>query len=366
MKEFDAVIVGGGPAGAATALALARRGYSAAIIERSDYHHTRIGETLPPAVQPVLASLGVWEEFLAQKHFPSFATRSAWGQADLYDNDFIFNPYGSGWHVDRARLDASLARWAEGAGALVCRSSRLLSCARNNARGWQIEIASDERRRSLRSKFLVDATGRASWIAGKQGASRMIYDRLVGITFFCSPGSPKSGTDSHTLIEATEDGWWYSALLPDSRLVLAYMTDADLYSRARKQSSNYWQQQLQRTTHTNSRAKNYEPTSGPYIMPANSSRIDRIAGGSWLAVGDAAMAFDPLSGQGIYRALQSGIRAVQAIEGHFGGSTETSEQYVLELEQSFSDYMIKRTDYYLREKRWPNAVFWQRRQTVKS
>jgi flavin-dependent dehydrogenase len=361
--ELDAAILGGGPAGAATGLALTRRGYSVAILERSNYHHTRIGETLPPAVQPLLARLGVWNQFLAEKHSPSFGIRSAWGQDDLYDNDFIFNPYGSGWHVDRARLDLSLARWAEEAGARVYRSSRLLSYARTNS-AWQIEIASDERRRRLRAKFLVDATGRASWIAGKQGASRITYDRLVGVTFFCSPRSPKSVTESSTLIEARDEGWWYSAPLPDSRLVLAYMTDADLYARAQRQSSNYWQEQLQATTHTKSRAKNYDVTAGPYVMPANSSRLDQIAGACWLAAGDAAAAFDPLSGQGICRALQSGIRAAQAIGEHLAGNGQASEQYGLEIEQIFSNYMTRRTDYYLREKRWPNAVFWQRRQII--
>ena len=362
MKEFDAVIVGGGPAGAATALALARRGYSAAIIERSDYRHTRIGETLPPAVQPLLVQLGVWDQFLAEKHSPSFGIHSAWGRDDLYDNDFIFNPYGSGWHVDRVRLDAAFARWAEDAGVRVYRRSHLLSCARNNASGWQMEVASCDRRRGIRSKFLVDATGRASWIAGKQGASRMTYDRLVGVTFFCSPSLPMAVTDSYTLIEATEQGWWYSAPLPDSRLVIAYMTDADLYARARKRASDYWQRQLQGTAYTSLRAKNYEPSYGPCIMPANSSRVDRIAGNLWLAVGDAAMAFDPLSGQGIYRALQSSIRAAQAIEEDFTGRDESCERYELELGQSFNNYLIKRTDYYVREKRWLNAVFWQRRQ----
>lgn len=363
--EVDAAILGGGPAGAATALALAGRGYAAAIIERSTYSGPRIGETLPPAVQPLLASLGVWPEFLAQKHSPSFATRSAWGLADLYDNDFIFNPYGSGWHVDRIRLDAGLARWAEEAGALVCRSSRLTSCARaSDASAWQIEIASDECRRSLRAKFLVDATGRASWLAGKQGASRITYDRLIGVTSFCSPASSNSVTDSSTLIEAIEEGWWYSAVLPDSRLVLAYMTDADLYSRAQKQSDNYWQQQLQRTTHTKSRTENYELASGFHVMPANSSRLDRVAGDYWLATGDAAVAFDPLCGQGIYRALQSGIRAARAIDEHLAGSDNSGEQYALEIEQNFREFMTRRLYYYGRERRWSDSIFWRRRQTT--
>lgn len=365
MKGFDAVVVGGGPAGAATALALIRRGYSAAIVERSSYNETRVGETLPPAVQPLLASLGIWDQFLAAKHSPSFAIRSAWGQDDLYDNDFIFNPYGSGWHVDRTHLDASLAQWAEEAGASVYRSSRVLSCAYNNAGGWHIEFAGDELRRNLRAKFLVDATGRASWLSRKQGASRITYDRLVGITFFCSPGPAKLVTDSSTLIEAIEEGWWYSAFLPDSRLVLAYMTDADLYSRGRKQSSTHWQHQLQTTTYTKSRAESYEVTSGPYIMPANSSRLDHIAGENWLAAGDAAAAFDPLCGQGIYRALQSGIRAARAIEEHLAGSDDSGERYALEIEQNFQKYMTRRKDYYSREPRWSDTVFWRRRQLAR-
>lgn len=359
--DVDAIILGGGPAGTATALALAGRGYSAAIIERSAYDQARVGETLPPLVQPLLASLGVWEQFLAQKHSPSFSIRAAWGQDDLYENDFIFSPYGCGWHVDRARFDAMLARCAEEAGVRVYRNFHLLSCIKNCAGEWAIEIVSDECLRELRSMFLVDATGRASQIARKQGAARITYDHLVGITFFFSADSPKAATDSSSLIEASEEGWWYSAPLPDARLVLAFMTDGDLYSWGQKQSGNHWQRQLQATTHTKSRTDNHSFTSGPYIMPANSSRLDRIAGDCWLAAGDAAAAFDPLCGQGIYQALRSGIRAAGAVDEHLAGKNSTGE-YTSEIEQNFRKYMIRRLDYYRRERRWSDAVFWRRRQ----
>lgn len=58
-EEFDIAVVGGGPAGAATALCLARGGWRIALLERRSLDQARAGETLPPEINPVLRSLGV-------------------------------------------------------------------------------------------------------------------------------------------------------------------------------------------------------------------------------------------------------------------------------------------------------------------
>ena len=117
METFDVAVIGGGPAGASAAIALARngRGRSVAVLERSGYETARVGETLPPEAQVPLGQLGVWERFLAQDHTPSPRTSAAWGQADLEENQFICNPYGNGWHLDRQRFDAMLASAASSA-----------------------------------------------------------------------------------------------------------------------------------------------------------------------------------------------------------------------------------------------------------
>lgn len=360
------MVLGGGPAGAATALALRRRGCSVTVVERSDYSNPRIGETLPPAVREPLVSLGVWEKFLADKHSPSFGIQSAWGQADLYENDFIFNPHGTGWHVDRSRFDAMLARSAEEAGAKLYRRARLMACAQTAAGNWQIEIGYEDRRHNVRARFVVDATGRASEFARRQEARRITCDQLVGIVGFFAPNSASLTPGSQTLVEAVEHGWWYSAVLPDSRVITAFMTDADLYARASKRSANYWQQQLRKAPHTRSRTKAHRLAPGRLIVAANTSRLDRVAGRNWLVVGDAAMALDPLSSLGVYNALKSGLIAAQAIDSWLTGDATGLHNYAASVEADYDACLETRAQYYSAETRWPGSPFWQRRKDEKS
>ncbi len=359
-QNADVGILGGGPAGATIALALSRAGYSVVVFEKSAYSNLRIGETLPPSVQTLLSSLGVWDRFLADEHSLSFGIGSAWGQEDLYHNDFIFNPYGAGWHVDRSCFDAMLACCAEEAGARVCRRARVLSYE-NDAGHWKIEITCEDRTRVFRTRFLVDASGRGSYVARQQGARRVTHDRLIGVVFFFSSNAQESASDTSTLIEAVENGWWYSAVLPDSRLVLTYMTDVDLYAQSWKRSNNFCLQTLQATKHTQSRVEHLVLAGGPFIVPTNSSRLDQVTNGNWLAIGDAAMACDPLSGQGVYKALASALRSAQSIQEYWTGDKSALRGYAAAVEKDFDSYLLMRENVYAREQRWHESVFWRRR-----
>ena len=360
IKDVDVAVLGGGPAGCATALALAHDGYSVVLVERSAYDKVRVGETLPPAVQMLLRSLGVWGHFVRDAHSASPGIHCAWGQPDLHENDFIFNPYGMGWHIDRRRFDAMLARVVEEAGASVYRGAPWTSSEGSTAKR-EICIVQGDERLILRTRFVVDATGRASALARKEGATRISYDRLVGVVVFFFLSRDENSLGDCTLVEAVEDGWWYSALLPNHRLVVAYMTDADLYARGPRLSIHYWQEQLRKTKHTQALIKSLTLQSGPFIVAANSSRLDQLSGRSWLAIGDAATAFDPLSSQGVYKALESGIRAARAIQNYFAGNGTALGSYAAEMEEYFDYYLLMRNKYYGRETRWLRSAFWQRR-----
>jgi flavin-dependent dehydrogenase len=359
--KTDVAVLGGGPAGSAAALRLTAMGYSTVVVERSDYRGVRVGETLPPAIRRLLVDLGIWDRFVAQGHSPAYGIRSVWGRDEVYENDFIFGPYGAGWHVDRVRFDSMLASCAESAGATVYRDARVSSCRIDGSRYCEIDIVSGSRSHSLRSKFTIDATGRTSWLARKQGARRITLDRLIGVLGFLAPIPGKKAPDDTTLIEAVENGWWYSAVLPDSSLIAAYMTDADIYAKGRGHSDDYWRQQLKKAKYTLARARHYAPAADLMVVPANTSRLDRAGTGNWLATGDSVMALDPLSGQGVYKAMESGLRAAHAVHDHLTGKLPALQEYGAAVEQDFKKYLRARSTFYGTEKRWPHEIFWQRR-----
>ena len=155
LADCDVIVIGGGPAGAATALHLARAGRIVVLIERSTYDDLRLGETLPPAVNPMLRDLGLWSDFLAMDPVPSYQTASAWGAPDIAARSFILSAHGHGWHVDRARFDALIASAAEAAGANVQRDTVALEV--KPARGSvQLRVHTGRTERVLRAAELLE------------------------------------------------------------------------------------------------------------------------------------------------------------------------------------------------------------------
>ncbi|HEU4559656.1 MAG TPA: tryptophan 7-halogenase, partial [Longimicrobium sp.] len=132
--RYAAVVAGGGPAGAAAALALARTGRRVLLVDAAP-SPIPVGEALPPVGRALLGELGLLDRFLRQGHAPSHGNASAWGSGELATHDFMFGVHGHGWHLDRARFDAGLRAAAAEAGAEVVSHARVAGAARTGD-GW--------------------------------------------------------------------------------------------------------------------------------------------------------------------------------------------------------------------------------------
>lgn len=359
--RVDVIVIGGGPSGTSTAIGLARAGYSVTVLERSRYEVPRIGETLPPQIQPLLAELGVLHRFLAGGHVRSPGIVVAWGQTELYENDFIVNPYGPGWHVDRRRFDAMLADAASALGAEVILGAQPTACVRIDSDLWNVKSVVDGIPLVREGNVLVDATGRSSSPARRLGGHRLVHDRLVGLVGLLQPVRDESGCDRRTWVEAVEHGWWYTAPLPDGQHIAAFFSDADLIPRGRSALDRFWRNELTHACHVRARVEREWPSINLRTLPASSTRLQKAGSPGWLAVGDAAAAFDPLSSCGITWALGSGQAAARAIDAYYRGDRLALDGYKRWIEEEFADYLRKRAEYYSRERRWPECPFWKRR-----
>lgn len=336
-------VLGAGPAGAACAIALARADVGPVrLVETPRRRGNAVGETIPPGARPLLARLGLWSAFAVAGHARCPGSYSAWGSDVIGHNDFLLDPQGSGWHLDRARFDGFLRRAAKSAGVqVVARRPDSLSGA----------------------TFVVDATGAASAHAKAQGARQLSLDRLIFVYgFFETAGA--ASMSGMTLLEAAPDGWWYAAPLPQRRLAVAFVGDADHVRSTDLARPGPWLSAALATRHLARRLAGCRFIPGS-LTPrvAHSFRLDRVAGPRWAAVGDAATCYDPLAGQGITKALHDGIDAAAAIGDALASGSELGDAYSRAVGARFEEYVANRNHFYALEERWPGSEFWRRRQT---
>jgi flavin-dependent dehydrogenase len=217
------------------------------------------------------------------------------------------------------------------------------------------------------ARFLIDAGGRAAPLARQLGAKRRKHDRLV-----CGwIHGRSSGANGLTFVEAVEDGWWYSAPLPNGRRVLAFHTDADLASPdltsagiARDRDAML--RHVASATHLRAllSAVNFTPDQRSGFTAAHSAQLVPCTGEGWLATGDAALSFDPLSSLGLFNALYTGLAAAEAADRFLSGAADALTDYDGAIADIWNTYAERLAVWYGTETRWADRPFWRRRLKV--
>ena len=362
--HVDVAVVGAGPAGSALARRLAIQGFRVALLEASNFERPRVGESLAPNVQGLLRELGVWDAFEALRPLPCYGTRSIWGDPEPQEHSHLASPYGSGWFVNRSEMDRMLAQEAVNAGAILKPKTRAIDIERSPT-GWRLHCMHGSNPETVAALFVVDATGRKGLLARRLGAVRKCSDRLVGVA--AQLHHDNTVEQNFILIESDQSGWWYSAPTRRDRLIAVRMTDSDLLQGRGR--ADDWSSALASSTFTSARLLegSRRKFSERFLWPprpvsAVSQRLRRSDGSQpWLAVGDAALSVDPISGSGVLRALQSSKSAAQAVRDHLSGDRSALEAYEDSLDGDYLGYLQERAAHYSLERRWREAPFWARR-----
>jgi flavin-dependent dehydrogenase len=313
-RSIDFLVVGGGPAGCAFAILAARAGASVALVERDDYSRPRPGEHLAGRVRPMLDALRVPKEEARSIAALSPGILSLWSGDESLAKLYGATGQATGLCVVRHRFDELMCRSACAAGAMVTLLGRPTHVERLPTREWDVTIA-DARRRTQRiiARSVVDASGRRASIARRLGAHRIKHGDLVAIVRWLDVGEFTQSVGTMLTIESCAYGWWSLSAVAERTLVATFYTSADLWRSARVTAGDWWARALGTTERIaqvvdDCRAK----VRATHVYPACPSRSSHLFGDGWITIGDAAVAFDPVAGQGVTLAMETAFRAFEA------------------------------------------------------
>lgn len=360
MRAPFLLVAGGGPAGAAVASELARGGFRVLLCVGQANGLRAIGECIQPSVRASLRRLAILNALENDKRLALSlrGIRQCWGSPRPVERDFVFGSAGDGWSTDRALFDRHLRERATTHGVEV--RTGWTVCALEPQRDGCIvaTCTNGDVCENRRADFVVDATGRGARVARLMGAHPEQRDATVAL-HTTVPGPLKS--DARLWLEATPRGWWYSTPLPEGRLVAGFVTDSDLLA-PRTPVHSQAKAFLAEAPETRARLGASLAESKWRARPAGTSRLIPPIGDRWLALGDAAAGFDPLSSYGLSFALGSAIYAAQALAGYFNGEGIAAlHAYAYTITRACSAYARGLAEAYQLETRWPDERFWMRR-----
>lgn len=365
LHDFDIVILGGGPAGTAAGLTLLKRAdVKVAIVEQSNYSTPRIGESLTPGIRPLLEYLDLWSVFQGTQSLDAYGSQACWGSDTVSSLDYLFTLHGAGWSLDRTAFDRSLAEEFRRRGGHLFTHTQYLDSEEGLDSRWSIRLQENNgASRTIKASFLIDASGRRGLLSRQLHTPRVQHDQLVGIGCFVDRDTSRQ-YEQQLLVEACPYGWWYSSPLPDNRMAVVLMTDADLASQMKASRREVWLKLLAAMPQTTERTRGIQFSDNPRSFLAFSSILEQAGSTNWVAVGDALASHDPLSSSGIPHAISTGVHGARVAANTLYGNGQLLAAYQESAQEDFRQYLRTRWQYYTKETRWSTQPFWQRRTTA--
>jgi halogenation protein CepH len=297
----DALVAGGGPAGACAARLLALWGHSVRLVTAGvkagpATAATTLAESLPPSCHKLFDVLGITNEIARAGFIRSTGNTVWWGDQTTRVEPFSGEQLG--WQVTRDGLSAVLLEAARASGVEI--HDGRLSAA-------DIDAAPET--------VVLDCTGRSGVVARARGWR--VYEpdlrtvALVGV--WSAPDAWPLPDPSHTLIESYADGWMWSVPARAELRHVAAMVDPRVTDLAPAGAREIYLAEIAKTTRFAALVGGATLESGPSGWDASMYSSRSYADDRVLLVGDAGSFIDPLSSAGVKKALASGwLAAVSA------------------------------------------------------
>ena len=340
-KKHPVIIIGGGPAGAVTAMHLLRRGIRPVIIERDIFPRYHVGETMTGATAVALRELGLGDVLDAQrypiKHGVTFygtdGENAFWVPIKRRNAENVQVPNQT-WSVMRSTFDQILFNGALERGAEWIRATAVAPIRKDDrVIGLSVRTPSGITE-NLFSEVLIDASGSATFLANQRVTGPKLrgnYDKQIALFTQFSGTIRDNGSEAHEqpgnvlLYYQKKNHWAWFIPVGDELTSVGVVFPAEYF----KQAGLSKEEMVLRECRTmnaalSERLPDLTFSEQVYAAPNFSYRVMNYTGKGFLCVGDAHRFTDPIFAYGIFFAVQEGEFATEAIARFLSEGTRTN------------------------------------------
>ena len=321
MSEYEAIVIGGGPAGSTASALLAEQGHKVLLLEREPFPRYHIGESLIPYTWFTLNRLGVvdWLKKSAcpKKYSVQFVSITGRVSQPFYFFQTIKHECSTTWQVFRGEFDAMLLDNSRKKGTEVRQGVAVRDVIMDGSRVVGVLAdAGDGRLEEIRAKVVVDASGRDSMLSRRFGWRDRDKDlNKIAVWSYYKGAQRDPGLDegATTVAYVPQKGWFWYIPLHSDIVSVGVVGDPSYLYRDTRDPNEIYARELAGCAWIRDHVKTGTQCEPVRVTGEYTYHSQRIGGDGFCLAGDAFAFLDPLFSTGVFLALKSGEMAADTL-----------------------------------------------------
>lgn len=320
--EYDAVILGGGPAGSTVATLLAQSGRRVVVVDKDHFPRFHIGESLLPATVSIFDRLGVHDAIRGSFiHKPGgkwlYGSKEVPGDFSRPGVSASFRETPFSYLVERSEFDTILIRRSMAAGADVRFGTGVQDLVMDAGRVVGVRTECEGRSEELRGRIVIDATGLRALIPSRLRLRHLTSPHRMGIYAQYAARPARSDVESGWFVgQMFYDGWTWLLRLPHDRFSVGAVLSVERFRRSGLSPTQLLERLVAENALLNDgMTADRERVSDVMVTGNMGSTSASLAGEGWVAVGDAAFFIDPCYSSGVHLAMHSAQSVADVLTG---------------------------------------------------